>query len=198
MAKAPVAGRVKTGLCPPCSPEEAAALAEAALADTLDVLAALPARRHVWALDGPAQLRVPSPFGLIPQRGDGLGERLASAFEDVGGPALLVGMDTPQLSASLLRAAVSTLMTPGIDAVLGPAADGGYWAIGLHEARREVFDGVPMSTPGTGAAQVRQLRLLGLRTMLLPPLEDVDDIASARAVARLAPHTRFAARLLGG
>ena len=195
LAKAPEPGRVKTGLCPPCTHDEAAALAAAALADTMDAVVAAPARRHVWAVDGPVRTGVAAPIELVPQRGEGLDERLAAAFEDVGGPALLVGMDTPQVTAELLGHASSVLMTPGVDAVLGPAFDGGYWAIGLHRADPEVFLGVPMSDPTTGAAQWRRLATLGLRTRLLPALEDVDDIASARSVARMVPWSRFAARL---
>jgi glycosyltransferase A (GT-A) superfamily protein (DUF2064 family) len=56
---------------------------------------------------------------------------------------------------------------------------------------------VPMSAPGTGAAQYARLAALGLRTALLPPLRDVDTIEDARAVALQAPGTRFAAALAG-
>ena len=102
IAKAPVPGRVKTRLCPPCSPAQAAALAEAALLDTLEVVTGTPAGRKILVLDGNAdRWRVPG-FELIKQRGDGLGDRLAAAFDDIDGPALLVGMDTPQLSHELL------------------------------------------------------------------------------------------------
>ena len=79
-----------------------------------------------------------------------------------------------------------------MDAVLGPALDGGYWAIGLKEPDMRVFDGVPMSTPHTGSAQLVRLRALGLRTAALPALRDVDTIEDARRVAREAPATRFA------
>ena len=100
---------------------------------------------------------------------------------------------TPQLTAPLLEQAASLLTTA--DAVLGPALDGGYWAIGLREADPSAFDGVPMSTPLTGALQRRRLRRLGLRVAPLPPLRDVDTIDDAVAVAASAPATRFAAGL---
>ena len=130
---------------------------------------------------------------MIPQRGDGLDERLASAFEDVGGPALLVGMDTPQLRPALLRRALARLGES--DAVLGPALDGGYWAVGLRKPQRELFSGVPMSTSHTFADQLERLRGHGLSVGLLPPLRDVDLIDDARAVAALAPRSRFASAL---
>ncbi|MEO8424921.1 MAG: glycosyltransferase, partial [Actinomycetota bacterium] len=88
IAKAPVLGRSKTRLCPPCSPEDAARIAEAALADTLDAVAHTSASERVLVLDGDPGGWLPDGFRVIPQRGDGLDERLAAAFEDAGAPAL--------------------------------------------------------------------------------------------------------------
>jgi uncharacterized protein len=195
IAKAPAPGRSKTRLCPPCTPEQAAALAEAALRDTIAAIAATPARRRIVALDGDPDGWLGPGFELHPQRGDGLAERLGDALVAAGGPALVVGMDTPQLSAALLRDAARRLTEPGIDAVLGPALDGGYWTIGLRRPDRSVFSGVPMSRSDTCAAQRRRLDSLGLRTALLPPLRDVDTIDDAAAVARMSPNTEFAAAL---
>ena len=200
MAKAPVAGRSKTRLCPPLDRAQAAALAEAALADTLQAVAWTPAPRHVLVLDGAPGSWLPDGFELIPQRGEDLSERLRNAMRDVGGSLLVVGMDTPQLTRALLADALERLHEPGADAVLGPTADGGYWAIGLSHADPAVFDGVAMSTDRTGAAQRARLDALGLRTATLETLRDVDTFEDATAVAMLAPWTRFAAtlELLGG
>jgi glycosyltransferase A (GT-A) superfamily protein (DUF2064 family) len=185
-----VAGRAKTRLCPPCTPEQAAALAEAALRDTLETVAAVPAGRYVLALDGLPGSWLPPAFEVVPQRGTGLDERLAAAFDDVGGPALLVGMDTPQLRPWLVARSMRRL--EGADAVLGRSFDGGYWAIGLRAPDARVFLGVPMSRAHTGAAQLERLHELGLYTRALPELRDVDTIADALAVAEDAPRTRFA------
>jgi rSAM/selenodomain-associated transferase 1 len=195
IAKAPVAGRSKTRLCPPCTPTEAATLAEAALADTLETVAAVPAERHCVALEGAPGAWLPTRFEIVPQRGEGLDERLAHAFADVGGPALLIGMDTPQLGASLLAAAAGLLLADGVDAVFGPAVDGGFWALGLRRPDPELLLGIPMSTGDTGRAQLARLRRRGLRVALLPRLRDVDAIADARAAAAAAPGGRFAAAL---
>jgi hypothetical protein len=191
IAKAPVPGRVKTRLCPPCTPRQAAALAEAALRDTLAAALCSRARRRVLALDGAPGPWLPPGFEVLPQRGDGLAERLANAFADVGGPAFLVGMDTPQLTPQLLDAGLAACA----EAVLGLTYDGGYWGIGLRSPDPAVFAGVPMSAAVTGAFQRARLEALGLRPLLLPALRDVDTIADAEAVARAAPHTRFAAAL---
>lgn len=195
IAKAPAPGHSKTRLCPPCTPAEAAALAEAALRDTLAAVAATPAARRVVALTGEPGAWLPDGFEVIAQRGEGLAARLASAFEDVGGPALLVAMDTPQLTPALLGDSLARMARVGVDAALGETLDGGYWGIGLHRPDRAVFEDVPMSERFTGAAQVARLAALGLRVAELEPLRDVDSIADARAVARAAPASRFAAAL---
>ncbi|HVM40688.1 MAG TPA: TIGR04282 family arsenosugar biosynthesis glycosyltransferase [Acidimicrobiia bacterium] len=192
IAKAPVAGRSKTRLCPPCTPDEAATLAEAALADTLAAVASVPERRRVLVLDGRPGRWLPPGFEVIPQRNGGLDHRLAGAFDDVGGPALLVGMDTPQLTPTLLAFALDRLEGEAVDAVLGPALDGGYWAVGLRQPRADAFVGVPMSTAATGENQVTRLTSLGLTVVSLPALRDVDHFDDALAVADEAPGSRFA------
>ncbi len=192
MAKEPRPGRVKTRLCPPCTPLEAAAIAEASLRDTLDVATAS-AGTVVLALDGRPGGWLPDRVSVIPQRGDGLAARLASAVVDVGGPVLVIGMDTPQLSADDLDQAIEALRAPGCDAVLGPAADGGYWAIGLDRPSGREFDGVPMSEPTTAHDQLGVLERLGLTTRTLPPFRDVDRFSDATAVAAEIPTSAFAA-----
>jgi uncharacterized protein len=194
LAKAPVPGRVKTRLCPPCTPAEAAALAAAALADT--VAAATAAAPVVLAAEG----RIDGPAGVtvVPQRGVGLGDRIAAAFADAGpGRTLLIGMDTPQAGAALLGRCLARL-DGTVDAVLGPAEDGGWWALGLHDpAHAELVAAVPTSTPDTGRLTLAALRGAGLRVGRLPALRDVDRWADAVAVAALAPHGRFAAAVAG-
>ncbi len=193
LAKAPVPGRVKTRLCPPCTPEQAARVAAAAIADTLDTVAATPAAARTLVVDGP--LAAPPGWGRTSQRGGTLGERLAHAYGDTrldGCASLLIGMDTPQVTPALLSCAVERL--DAADAVLGPAPDGGWWALGLRDpGHAAVLRHVPTSTATTGADTVAALRHLGLRVVLLPELSDVDTAADARAVAALCPpNSRFA------
>ncbi len=170
---------------------EAATLAAAALTDTLQAVAWTQARRRVLVLDGSPGPWLPPGFEVIAQRGDGLADRLANATRDIGEALVFVGMDTPQLTRALLLTALDALA--GSDAVLGPTIDGGYWAIGLREPDPAVFDDVPMSTAGTAAAQLARLDELGLDTVELERLHDVDSFEDAAAVAALAPWTRFAA-----
>jgi rSAM/selenodomain-associated transferase 1 len=194
IAKAPRPGRSKTRLCPPCTPAQAAALAAAALDDTLAAVAGAPARRRLLALEGELS-DVPDGFDVVAQRGHGLGERLGNALAAAGGPALVVGMDTPQLTSRAMAEAAERLCSGDAGAILGPALDGGYWTIGLRRPDPRVFSGVPMSSPYTCAAQRGRLQSLGLRTALLPPLRDVDTIEDAAAVAQAFPNTEFAAAL---
>jgi uncharacterized protein len=194
IAKAPAPGRSKTRLCPPCTPIQAAALASAALVDTLAAVAAAPARRRVLALDGELA-EMPAGFEVIEQHGAGLGERLGHALAAAGGPALVVGMDTPQLTPPAIARAAERLARGDVDAVLGPALDGGYWTIGLRSPDPAVFDGVPMSSDRTCAAQEQRLARLKLMVGRLPALRDVDTIADARAVACACPETAFATTL---
>jgi glycosyltransferase A (GT-A) superfamily protein (DUF2064 family) len=195
IAKEPRPGRSKTRLCPPCTPAEAAWLAEAALADTLAAVADTPAARRVLVLDGRPGSWLPPGIDVVAQSRGGLDARLAAAFSVTTGPALLIGMDTPQVDPPLLAEAMATLGRPGVDAVLGPAHDGGWWALGLIDPHPADILGVPMSTPHTGVAQLRRLQARGRRVHQLPRLRDVDHIDDAQAVASLAPHSRFAARL---
>ncbi|MER7177701.1 TIGR04282 family arsenosugar biosynthesis glycosyltransferase, partial [Streptomyces mesophilus] len=191
IAKSPVPGRVKTRLTPPCTPTEAAALAEAALADTLHAVLAAPAERRVLVLDGASGPWLPGGFEVVPQCAGGLDARLAAAFDRCTGPTLLIGMDTPQVTPELLAHAEE--LSPH-DALLGPAEDGGFWALGLGRPDGALIRGVPMSTPATGAVQRERLHMAGLRVRILPTLRDVDTAADAESVAATAPHSRFAAR----
>jgi rSAM/selenodomain-associated transferase 1 len=197
IAKEPVPGRVKTRLTPPFSPAEAAMLAEAALADTLDAVAATPVSRRLLALEGAAGDWLPPGFNVVRQRGGGLDERLAAAFADAHAtlplPMVLIGMDTPQVTPELLADAAATLVCGEADAVFGPAADGGFWLLGLRRPDRSLLAGVPMSRPDTGRVQLARLIEAGLRVAAAPELTDVDTAVEAGLVARAIPRSAFAA-----
>ena len=136
---------------------------------------------------------------MIGQRGLGLGERLANAHADTharcngsGGAVLQIGMDTPQVTAGLLGAALTAAASH--DAVLGPASDGGWWALAVADARMTLrLSGVVMSTPETGDETRAVLESEGADVHALPVLRDVDEWTDALAVAGQAPGGRFAA-----
>jgi uncharacterized protein len=204
MAKAPALGAVKTRLCPPATPGQAARIAAAALLDTLDAVRATPDVTPVLACAGrlaeveeSAELAdAITPWLVVPQRGTGLAERLANAYADVaaaypGRPVLQIGMDTPQVTPDLLAAARCGLNAA--DAVLGRAVDGGWWSLALREPRHATaLRGVPMSTADTGVRTWAALRERGLSVVPAPPLRDVDEWSDALVVAAAAPGGRFA------
>jgi rSAM/selenodomain-associated transferase 1 len=194
LAKQPEPGRVKTRLQARFSPVEAAELAAAALADTVDSVRSSRARHRFLAFDGDPT-GWDDGFTVLRQPEGGLSDRLAAAFRDAmvqvpDEPVLLIGMDTPQVSVDLLDRSWR-----GSDAVLGLSEDGGFWAIGLRSVDPEaVFAGIPMSTDRTGAAQLARLGTLGLSVELLPPLRDIDEPADADHVADRFPLLRFSQR----
>lgn len=190
IAKEPVPGKVKTRLIPPCSPEQAAALAEAMLVDTLSAVTAAPASRRLIFLEGRTGDWLPKGFDVVPQVDGSLDLRLAHVLDAVDGPVMLIGMDTPQLTPDRLRCDFDTH-----PAWLGRTEDGGYWTIGLAKPHPDLINGVPMSVPYTFAAQHLQLVDAGFTVGMLPPERDVDTWADALAVADRAPNTRFARTL---
>lgn len=202
MAKAPIPGEVKTRLAADLGGrfDIAADLAAAALIDTLDACAQT---RHYdnlrvalagdlrqaahcdqieAALDG---------WEVVAQRGHDFAHRLAQAHEQMAGPVVQIGMDTPHIQAQALDDIALQLTRS--DAVLGPATDGGWWVLGW---RTGYFGGllrdVPMSCSHTRLATHQALTDTGLSVDFAPPMTDVDHLGDALLIADLAPRTRFA------
>lgn len=207
VAKAPVPGWAKTRLTPPATPQQAADIAAASLLDTLHAVRSVPGATPVVAVAGrldqacrAGELRAElAGMTVLAQRGDSFGARLAAAHVDAAGaaggrPVLQIGMDTPQVTAPLLGACAGGLNRPGgPDAVLGPATDGGWWALGLVDPKHAaLLGGVPMSRSDTGERTLAALRAAGLRVQLLPELSDVDDMPDARRVAAQLAGSAFA------
>ncbi|MFC7221386.1 DUF2064 domain-containing protein [Streptomyces polyrhachis] len=197
IAKEPRPGRVKTRLQRGCSPEEAAALARAALADTLATGLAVPAARRVLVLEGAVGDWLPGGYEVVAQEGDALDERIAAAFAGVSGPAVLVGMDTPQFTPELLAPVTRVGAWDAVDAYVGGAVDGGFWALGLAVPDPALVRGVAMSRPDTGELQRRRLYGAGLRVAELAELRDVDTPEDVGLVAGLCQPGSLFAELAG-
>jgi hypothetical protein len=196
VAKAPVPGLAKTRLTPQFGPDGAAELAAAALLDTLEAVEAAHASEQIVALTGELGMasrgeeisEMLERFTVVRQRGNGLAQRLAAAHADAAAlaraPVLQIGMDTPQVSGPMLSAAVRQLADHVPGALLGPAADGGWWALGVSDPEWAVaLEGVPMSQPDTGSLTRASLVNLGVRVGELAELQDVDTAEDVWLVA---------------
>ena len=182
MAKAPRAGEVKTRLCPPLSPEEAAGLYDCFLRDKVAQVRTLGGTTGIVAFtpdDSRSLFEELAPgFQLIAQRGRDLGSRLLNTLDALlregHVAAVAIDSDTPNLPTDFLRQAAELLATPATDVVLGPSDDGGYYLIGMRHAWPALFEGMPWSTAEVLPETLRRAEAKGLRVACLPPWFDVD------------------------
>jgi len=193
MAKRPQAGEVKTRLCPPLTPEEAAELALRFLLDKLDQVCRLAGIDRFIAFSPPdAEAffanQTGGAFSLLPQRGNDLGERLADLADrllgDGFGVVTIIGTDSPTLPDAVLVEAHEVLTRDQADVVLGPTDDGGYYLIGLRRPSRVLFRGIAWSTDTVLSQTVANAGMAGLRTHLLPAWYDVDVESDLHRLAR--------------
>src|SRR6266404_6164322 len=234
MTKAPQAGRVKTRLVPPLTPEEAAELNKCFLRDTAAAISGVCSRRpvgdaskmqleHAGASHSEAATAacgiavytpvgaesaytdiLPADFSLLPQRGDGFGERLYFAVEDLFkcgfGSVCLIDSDSPTVPAENFEQAVELLSASEDRVVLGPSDDGGYYLIGMNKPHRHLFEQIEWSTERVLNQTMQRATKIGLEAKLLPTGYDVDDDAGLRRLcnelltdttsADIAPQTR--------
>lgn len=190
MAKAPRPGKVKTRLSPPLSPDQAAAINICFLKDTTMNIAGLAADlactgvisytpvgdEHLF--DG----LLPPGYRLIPQRGDGFGERLLTTAQDLFqcgfSSVCLIDSDSPTVPREAFGMAVDALQRPGDRIVLGPSHDGGYYLIGMKQAHAIPFENISWSTDSVFSETVAAIQRIGVELVTLPLWYDVDDAAT--------------------
>ena len=192
MARAPSDERGKTRLLAELGIHDGSELRRAILLDTLDVVRqAAAAKPVVVYTPAAAQAELGElageGWGLIPQRGQNLGERLELAFADLFAAdfsgALIIGSDLPTLPAEYLRLAAAQLMALDDPVVLGPARDGGYYLIGLRNPHTELFRGVAWSTATVLSETVDIARGAGLHVSFVPEWYDIDSVEDLRRAA---------------
>ena len=193
VAKAPMAGRTKTRLVPPLSHDEAAALQTAMLLDTIDACrheCDRVALLHPAGDDDALRALVPGGIECVAQGGYGLAGALSTAIEThtESGPVLIVSSDIPGIPEGAIREVFEAL-ADGCDVVFGPAADGGYWLIGMRHPHPEVFSRIPWSTPACLAVTLERCAEAGLRVHQVAEWRDVDTLLdlSLLAFAPLGP-----------
>lgn len=183
IAKRPAAGQTKTRLAPPLSLEQAAALYECFLRDTLEVARHVPnVTRLINYLpqDAADYFHALAPdYELLLQTGQDLGERLDFALthclENGFDRAVIMDSDSPTLPADYIAQAFESL--DEADVVLGPCVDGGYYLIGLKKPQPRLLLEVKMSTPFVVRDTLELARLENLRAALLPEWFDVDTVS---------------------
>jgi len=222
-AKVPEPGRVKTRLCPPLTPEQAATLYDAFLRDALDRYVGLDGADPfgIETTHGTVAVRLylaartPSerpPVGLVPpgiavfrQRGDGLGDRMMHAFVETFAAghdrAVVVGTDHPTLPLNWIGEAFRQLDAP-MTAAIGPSEDGGYTFLGLNDVSSVLFD-MEYSHAYVFEDTLERIDEAGMAPVVLPAHYDVDDASSlarlraeARAGADVGPRTAVALETL--
>jgi uncharacterized protein len=200
MSKAPRPGKVKTRLSPPLTPDQASALNICFIRDTAENI------HQVTQISNSAGLVVYTPIGdeaafdgllpdnflLLGQRGEGFGERLLAAAEDLFacgfGAVCLIDSDSPTMPHHALSDAVARLSRPGDRVVLGGSDDGGYYLIGIKRLHPLLFERIDWSTERVLQQTMDRAREIGIETELLITWYDVDDAATLeRLRAELLP-----------
>ena len=211
-AKAPIPGAVKTRLCPPLTPDEAASLHGSLVLDAMERTKGL--QGITLYVAGAPDLAHPffkvmeGRYGaqLLEQRGPDLGARMRQALQDVfdhgAQAALLTGTDLPTLPRARLSEALALIKTH--DVVLGPTPDGGYYLIGLRKMVPALFEGIAWSTPTVFAETKKKIEDAGLSLGLLPECRDLDTLEDLKAFIALCgkdcgmtKRTEGALRLIG-
>lgn len=182
MAKAPLAGTVKTRLQPFLSAEQCAQLAACFLRDTINkaktlkiqlIIAYSPAGEidyfRRWADEKTS---------FVEQKGGNLGEKMFSAFQFAFArkteALVMIGTDSPTFPAGFIEQAFELLETDS-DAVLGKTEDGGFYLLGLRKLDEKIFEAVEWSSP-KAFEQVREnIMNLSWRLSEVPRWYDIDE-----------------------
>ena len=190
MTKAPRAGKVKTRLTPPLTPEEASEINIRFLRDIASAIAAATAGGRAKGIGVYTPIGeeedfegiLPEQFQLVAQRGNTFGDRLTFAIEDIlrlgFDSVCLINSDSPTVPPRVFVEAVEVLEAPGDRMVLGPSDDGGYYLIGLKKLHRRIFVDIDWSTERVFEQTMQRVGELGLAAHLLPQWYDVDDRAT--------------------
>jgi rSAM/selenodomain-associated transferase 1 len=189
-AKDPRPGKVKTRLCPPLRPSEAAGLYRASLQETVAAMAAEPFDQVLFYSGGADFFREAFPgVAALPQGEGDLGERMSRALGRLhqrgAQKAALIGSDSPDLPPAVVEVAFAALEEA--EFVTAPARDGGYVLVGSRREFPLMFRDIPWSTPDVLAATRRRAAKLALSYREVPGWEDFDDLESLRRLIGRSP-----------
>lgn len=201
-AKKPVPGEVKTRLLPEYSPEQAAEIAGFLIRATVELaVSSWPGNVSLYAWPDPGhplfhELAREFHVHLATQAEGDLGEKMLSALREGiarAGSAAVMGCDVPHGGWEVLDQA-NNWLARGKN-VLGPTEDGGYYLIGLQEARPELFADMPWSSNKVFETTLARAKGLGIEFDLLKTLRDIDTADDLWLVAqKYEPLRRFLER----
>ena len=197
MAKAPLAGQVKTRLLSSFTAEEAAELSRSLLVDQLNHVQELD-QTDFYLVFAPDDARLlmeklsPSCFRLFPQQGHDLGGRMAAVFErlfQLGHKNIaLIGGDLPPVPLGFFDQAYAFLMSLKKRVVLGPSRDGGYYLVGCNQPTPEIFQGMTWSHSEVLKETQNKLASLKVDYHLLPSWFDIDTVDDLRYLESVSDH----------
>ena len=201
MARELIAGRVKTRLAADVGDARALQIYSGLLAGTLTQVDLLDGCTRVLALAGATDeaMSMRTGWTAVRQRGDALGERLTGVFRELfargATGVVVVNSDSPPIPEAYLRRAVelATVAAPSGRLVVGPAADGGYYLIGMDAETwrrqggrvRELLASPAMGTAALLAATLRGAAERDLEVCQLPLWVDIDDARDLPVLERL-------------
>jgi uncharacterized protein len=211
MAKASVAGTVKTRLVPPLTPQEAAELNTCCLSDVAANIAHAARQAPIQGFSAYYPLGselffhdlLPAGFKLLPPKEPTIGRSLLHAARDLlaagYSSVCLVNADSPTVPTQFLVESVLRLRESGDRVVLGPAADGGYYLIGLKRFHARLFEEIDWSTERVFRQTLARAGEIGVTVAPLPEWYDVDDEATLAMLMReIGPRRSNASPYLNG
>jgi uncharacterized protein len=176
--KAPELGRVKTRLAKDIGASDALGFYRRTLAQLIRRVGRDPRWRTLLAVSPDRAVRRshlwPKRLPCIKQGKGNLGARMGRVFAVLPpGPAMIIGADIPGITRAEIARAFAKLA--GVDAIVGPARDGGYWLIGLRRGPNlpDLFRDVRWSTPTALSDTWKNLHLRPVA--LAATLDDIDD-----------------------
>jgi uncharacterized protein len=173
-----VLGKVKTRLAASIGDVAALEVYKGLLDHTRIVTLAIDAARLLFYADKVERhdLWPEKKYSKSLQSGGDLGERMSNAFRQATeyDKKIIIGSDCPGITAELIEMAFTALDFH--DVVIGPAADGGYYLLGMNNLIPELFEHIPWSTDQVLSETFKILQQKRLLYKLLPPLRDVDTL----------------------
>jgi uncharacterized protein len=180
--KAPIEGQVKTRLIPKLGTEGALLLYKDLVKKTLETAAAsdindiylycTPDIKHPYLKFCSDNFEV----GLVLQQGHDLGEKMSTAFVEMFAQynkVLIIGCDCPVITRHDINLATKKLFE-GLDVVIGPSEDGGYYLIGMSQTHTLLFQDINWGTSSVLEETRKKIFQLDLESHELPEKWDLD------------------------